>query len=798
MLLPDGLTHNTRHRPSKLHLKATLKANIAILALGLLISLGLPVLLNLLVPPSVLRDEMRGGLPDLNDLFDPLAYAHGMFAPETAPDDTTFRWTGAHATLTFPYEAQLGRTALVAIRLAATRKEGQANPNVTIALNGKEVSHFVATGELQTYTATLDTQAVPNPNLDPSHLQVDITSDTVNITPDPRQLGVIVDWIEVKPERSRTEVAIEAIVWAVMAIFVLAVAVRRFSQGWSVAYGTATLISFAALHLTYVPRAIGLPVEIGLAGLAWGCAAGLAPRSRPVWGVGLAACGMWLVVAGQALGDWQMDDAYISYRYAWNLLYGHGLVYNPGEIVEGYTNFLWTLFSSIPIGLGIPPAGVTLAANIALSIGTLALTYRIAIKLSGRAYIWPLLAGVLLVTDGSFASYGARGSGMESALFAFLVMLATTFLWPEQDGHFVWRAWGGFSLALASLTRPEGLLVAFVFFGVRAWQDRRANSKSEVQGSRRSELAYSGKLMLSAVVPFLAIVVPYQVWRISFYGYILPNTFYAKTGASLALIERGWNYIAYFVGERWFLVALALFGLLILLSKLRNAKLPQVTVQHRSGPLAAFAVLLPFYTLYILWAGGDHFPAWRFFVPLVAPLVLLATDVAREAYRGFSLSLVRARWSVAMLSFTIAAFVVSALWLQEPESVEAELTRLHTTYVNRWGAAGLWLRDNTPPGTTTAAKGAGAIAFYSQRYVLDVYGLNDLHIAHLNIATMGESEPGHDKSDPKYVLDKQPDYILDEWLGYFQPVKGRLKQDYSYEVSRAATGHTIPWWHRKR
>ena len=47
----------------------------------------------------------------------------------------------------------------------------------------------------------------------------------------------------------------------------------------------------------------------------------------------------WLV----SLSWWLTDDAFISFRYARNLLEGHGLVFNPGERVEGYTNFLWVL-----------------------------------------------------------------------------------------------------------------------------------------------------------------------------------------------------------------------------------------------------------------------------------------------------------------------------------------------------------------------------------------------------------------------------------------------------------------------
>ncbi len=49
------------------------------------------------------------------------------------------------------------------------------------------------------------------------------------------------------------------------------------------------------------------------------------------------------------------DDAMISMRYAFNLAHGNGLVWNPGERVEGITNPLWTgvmaLIHLLPIGL---------------------------------------------------------------------------------------------------------------------------------------------------------------------------------------------------------------------------------------------------------------------------------------------------------------------------------------------------------------------------------------------------------------------------------------------------------------
>jgi len=42
------------------------------------------------------------------------------------------------------------------------------------------------------------------------------------------------------------------------------------------------------------------------------------------------------------------DDAMVSMRYAWNLSHGLGLVWNPGERVEGYTNLLMTLLMAVP------------------------------------------------------------------------------------------------------------------------------------------------------------------------------------------------------------------------------------------------------------------------------------------------------------------------------------------------------------------------------------------------------------------------------------------------------------------
>src|SRR3954453_10272882 len=62
------------------------------------------------------------------------------------------------------------------------------------------------------------------------------------------------------------------------------------------------------------------------------------------------------------------DDAMISMRYARHLVDGHGLVWNPGQYVEGYSNFLWTLWMAAIHVLPIPDSATSLAVMVSEAI----------------------------------------------------------------------------------------------------------------------------------------------------------------------------------------------------------------------------------------------------------------------------------------------------------------------------------------------------------------------------------------------------------------------------------------------
>ena len=60
-----------------------------------------------------------------------------------------------------------------------------------------------------------------------------------------------------------------------------------------------------------------------------------------------------LLLLASRFFDHTVDDAFISYRYARNLVEGHGLVWNVGQRVEGYTDFLWVVLISGALAVGI-------------------------------------------------------------------------------------------------------------------------------------------------------------------------------------------------------------------------------------------------------------------------------------------------------------------------------------------------------------------------------------------------------------------------------------------------------------
>ena len=453
------------------------------------------------------------------------------------------------------------------------------------------------------------------------------------------------------------------------------------------------------------------------------------PGKRPNTSFWLLAAA--LVLAGavswlhQATYDFENDDAYISYRYARHWAEGMGPVFNPGERVEGYSNFLLVGILALVHRLG---GDVVVASR---SLGTLSLwglvllAYLFASRRLGRGPGLALAASLAMALHGGLACW-AR-SGMETVPLAFALLLAQyVFLGelPRQRSH--WRS--GFLFAVVALLRSDG----FVHVGATALF-------LAVQRQHRRRL-------WTLLLPFALITAPYFLWRWQYYGHFFPNPYYLRTGGDFHQQLRGLFYVANFIVP---FGGLLLFAAPLLLFWLRDPE--------RDTARTYLATATIVFGAYVVWVGGDYMPMARFFVPIIPALVLLQLETIAELASKFERPAQR-RAAVAILTgVTALSGLLPTLNPRRQPQNRAIIARVQ---VEEWTLAGQWLKSHMPPGTLLAAEPVGALAYFSELPIVDMLGVNDEHIAHLQTANLGHSTAGHEKRDFDYVLSRRPQLLF--------------------------------------
>lgn len=456
------------------------------------------------------------------------------------------------------------------------------------------------------------------------------------------------------------------------------------------------------------------------------------PDTRTCWAVA-AVCAGGAVLAW--LNRFIQDDAFISLRYAENLVAGNGLVWNAGgERVEGYTNFLWTLILAVPLRLGIDPYLFVSVLGVVMMPVTLWLSYRLGAVLFGSAPVG-LIAAVLLATNYTFICYATGGleTHMQALLCAgSLLIAARTFKSHGGPTPFRLLALSVVS-ALAVLTRLDSVLVAGVACGVAAFAVQRD------AGIKR---------LLLLVLPGAVIVGVWLAWKVRYYGDLLPNTFYAKAAGG-ALPVRGAFYIASFLIS--YLLAPPAAAAVVLVKRLWD----------RLGVPAASMLLgvIGLWSLYLLKVGGD-FMEFRFMVP-VMPVVMLLTAwviVSLTRHAGARVAVVAALVGVSALH----AFVFDRSPLKRGlESIPNLKANLHDPE-HDWVGIGMYLREalgGLQEKALIAVTPAGAIPYYSGLESVDMLGLSDRWVARHG-ATLVD-RPGHQKiTTVKYLVEKNVTFLI--------------------------------------
>ncbi|HUH04958.1 MAG TPA: hypothetical protein VML75_23335 [Kofleriaceae bacterium] len=475
---------------------------------------------------------------------------------------------------------------------------------------------------------------------------------------------------------------------------------------------------------------------------------GRAPRSAAelAWRYApLLACGLVLVWHSLQY-DFVTDDAYISFVYSRNLAEHGALVFNPGDPVEGYTNFSWTLLLGLLMKLGLAPEVMSRVLGTGFGLATLWVSFRLIEYVLGRGSRWAALAPLLLALSAGFGCWSS--GGLETQMFTFLIT-AALFEYARGDGD--QRALGRMAifLALAAMTRPEGLLVAGVLgghrLGLNLLRDRRWRPTN---------------YELMAVGTFLLIWGPYFAWRWWYYGHPFPNTYYVKAAGAAhgpdfagKMIANGLHYV-----WQWARQTGAVWA-----SPLIVAGLALHRPRSRGFAVGTAALLLgAVYLAYAVKVGGDFMGLHRFIMPVFVLGALGVTLGLAVLVSRLPAGLARSSAGIGAAVVLVGGFgffqlrltVESLRWGNFENDQGIDTPAFLAAYANDRALIGKHMKPCFRADDFSIFGGVGAKPYYAEARGIDVFGLVSWDIAHCQ--PRSRARAGHTKWGENALLAVQP------------------------------------------
>lgn len=305
---------------------------------------------------------------------------------------------------------------------------------------------------------------------------------------------------------------------------------------------------------------------------------------------------IWLYIF--CVNFWISDDAYITLRTIDNFFRGYGLRYNIEERVQAYTHPLWFLILLPFYGVSFSPLFTIFVPSLIATALALYLLYR---KTADQKVALLLL--LIAASSQAFVHY--TSSGLENCigfLICGLVFAACCFKQPYSPLQLqYYLCLAGF----ACLIRSDYLLLVAgpgLIFVIELWR-------------KTTPLRWYMSLIIAAL-PLVA----WHFFSLIYYGFFLPNTYYAKLATAVPLAERLhqgmlYHYVSMVLDP---LTVLVIF-LAILISLLR-----------RNIPSRMCGASILLYMLYITGIGGDFMLGRFYAVPFYLSLLIIS-----EAAVGF-------------------------------------------------------------------------------------------------------------------------------------------------------------------
>lgn len=450
------------------------------------------------------------------------------------------------------------------------------------------------------------------------------------------------------------------------------------------------------------------------------------------------------------------DDAYISFRYAHNVAVGNGLVFNPGERVEGFSNPLWTLLlAGLFVASGFPLPDIARSLGLLSSLGTLIVLWQVVRKHFPTDPSKPTtLVLAFVVLSPSFHVYAT--AGLEGPLLGFLLTLGVALSLQEDSRS---RLSAALLFGLAGITRPEGPLYAGLWF------------LSTLRPSPSLRETLRGEFTRVAVL--LLPIISWQVFRLAYYGAWLPNTALAKTSGVFDEFTGLAGYLAPWLVALGGPLAILLWGV----------------VRSRSETLLKLermmVALVGANLVFVIYAQGDWMSFGRFIAPIWPVVGLVFGLWLSEATRRIE-TFADLRFRTSLPALPLAAIALCSLLAWRP-SVQEYLENRGITMLMRGTdqlAVGKWISENVDSTATIATTRIGGIGFEARKNVVwDWLGLTDAEEArHLRAG-----RPGTLDDDP--IVRRRPDVVAAvdapaDW-GYNRrrDVVEFLHRDYTFVLS---------------
>lgn len=419
------------------------------------------------------------------------------------------------------------------------------------------------------------------------------------------------------------------------------------------------------------------------------------------------------IVARLLPGARTIDDAFITFRYAQNLLAGQGLVFNPPEQVLGTTTPLYALLMAalaLPLGGAQAPfPGIALVLNALVDAATCILLWQIGKRIGSER------AGVITALIWAVAPYSVTFAigGLETSVVVFLLTLS---VWAYLCNRLVLTA---LTAALALLTRPDALLLVAPL------------------ALHRLYLAFRPPRVTLRPGEVIAFFLPLLAWGIFatlYYGSPLPHSVAAKLAVyhlhqGDSLIRLLQHYATPFMEAEWggpilIGIGLVLYPLLFIIGARKGFKADARILAWALYPWLYFMAFSLPNPLLFRWYLTPPLPPLFLFILLGLETLLLALFRVGKKNAPAPLP----AWKGAVITAVMLLPLVSSLsaWELHPDhganrpAPRMAFIKLELLY----GEVADYLKGLIPPGETLAAGDVGVLGYQTGARILDTVGLN--------------------------------------------------------------------------